>query len=159
MEQTWLGLIRRFVTDEFGPVGGHVALIVGAVFVLGVLAMPFISLICAVRISRWMSLLELVKDQLERLSRMTSENSTLAKESASLIRERLGGSPPPTRFGPDPQNSPASGTKPQTEGHPDSGGVQQEGRGIYDYCPSCKSIQYVKFMRCQACGFHLMPSR
>lgn len=149
---TWSSLIRGILTDQLGPVGGEIALWTLPLVLALLASLPFLIVATFFRVRHADASSRAALEQVERLSRQLQEATSMLKDASALVRERLQAVQPAVNFGPDsPPGTPeASG---QTADAP--GG----GQGAYNYCPSCKSIQYIKFLRCQACGFHVVPGK
>ena len=161
MHLTWLGLIRRILGEEFGPIGGQVALAVLGCGCLVILSLPLFLIGTFFLVRRQNRETRALQDRFDRSARQLGEAAAILKDVSVLVRERLSAVPPPVNFGPESAPTP-SGSE-GDEGVPAAGtngsGTTASGQGMYNYCPSCKSIQYIKFLRCQACGFHVLPGK
>lgn len=143
----WIDLFTNKILPEV--VGEKAAPYVFGLMVLALAllaVMPFLVLWITRQVGRLRASLAVAEVQLERLTQRTLETHTMVKDSFALVQERLAGVPPPTRFGPE-----GGDTKPAEAAAPAPG----EGQGSYNYCPQCKEIRFIKFFRCQTCGFHI----
>src|SRR5690606_32296842 len=104
--------------------------------------MPFLVLWLTRQVGRLRAAVAASEEKLDRLTQRGLETHTMVKDSFALVQERLAGVPPPTRFGPEGNEKPAEA-------------APGEGQGSYNFCPQCKEIRFIKFFRCQTCGFHI----
>lgn len=143
----WIDLfINKILPDV---VGEKAAPVVFGLMVLGfalLSAMPFLVLWITRQVGKLRASLATAEAQLERLTQRSLETHTMVKDSFALVQERLAGVPPPTRFGPE------GGTPSAAEPAAANPG---DGQGSYNYCNQCKEIRFIKFFRCQTCGFHI----
>jgi hypothetical protein len=147
---TWFGLIRTIFSDSFGPVGGPVAMVVASVE-LGLLGLaPLILIGISWSLLKTNLRLATAQNELMRLQERQGELLAHIRELAGLVKNRFPVVPPPAPFG--PETPPEAAEKPVTD-------TTAEGQSQYNYCSSCKSIQFIKFSRCQTCGFHVLVTK
>ena len=148
----WIDLFTNKILPDV--VGERAAPFVFALLVLGLglcAAMPLLVLWIARQVNRLRTAVAATEAHLERLTQRGLETHSMVKESFALVQDRLAGVPPPTRFGPEGEKD--KGAEASTAGA--AAVSTAEGQGSYNYCPACKEIRFLKFFRCQTCGFHV----
>jgi hypothetical protein len=140
----WIDLfINRILADTVGETLAPVVFVALLVLLGATFATPFVVLWISRQVNAMRRVLATTEEKLDRLAARNLEIANQVKESFALVQERLAGTPPPVRFGPeDSKGAPAEA-------------AGAEGKGVYNYCPGCKEIRFIKFLRCQTCGFHI----
>jgi hypothetical protein len=157
---TWLGLIREIFTSTFGHTLGAAMVVLVATFGGMVLATPFLILSTYRRVRRLARSLASAEERLQVLA-------TRQADVIAIVQSALRPSPPEVRFGPGGpakrEGTVAEGGagEPGAPGAPAAvpAGAPPEGQGQYNYCPACREIRFIKFLKCQTCGFHVLPAR
>ena len=147
--QGWIDLfVNRILADVVGAKAAPFVFTMICAFMAMLAATPFLVVLITRYVLAVRGALAVTEEKLDRLSQRHLEMHNLVKESFALVQERLATVPPPVRFG--PQDPPADGAP-----------VNQDagGQGSYNYCPGCKEIRFIKFLRCQTCGFHVTPGK
>jgi hypothetical protein len=148
---TWFGLIRTIFTDTFGPVGGPAAMLVASVE-LGLLGLaPLILIGISWSLFKTNLRLAAAQNDLTRLQERQGELRSHIRELSGLVANRFPVVPPPAPFRPE---APDATREPEK-----AADTTADGQSQYNYCSSCKSIQFIKFSRCQSCGFHVLVTK
>jgi hypothetical protein len=141
----WIELfVDRILADMVGPTLAPLVFGLLSGLLMLMMATPFIVLWTSRQVNCIRRTLAVAEEKVERLAQRHLEMHTLVKDSFALVQERLASVPPPVRFGPDGGAAGDAAAAPAPEG-----------QGMYNYCPGCKEIRFIKFFRCQTCGFHV----
>lgn len=110
----------------------------------------FLPWLCVVTMLRLTWIRRETREIAVRLDRVQDNLFELRKVAEQLSRSMAGGDTT-VRFGPEGGSRISGSTRMVEEDAAASG----QGRGSYDFCNGCKVIRYIKFSRCQTCGYHV----
>lgn len=108
----------------------------------------FLPWLCVITMFRLAWIRRDMRELAVRLDRVQDNLFDLRKVSDQVARSLAGDST--VRFGPEGNQISGSTSIAEPEGT-----AAGEGRGSYNFCNNCKVIRFIKFSRCQTCGYHV----
>lgn len=148
-------------SETFGPLGGAMVILGGFALVGLLMATPVVVFLAYRQSTRALLAVQGMQVHVDRVLSRSIEASSMVKECAALIHDRLACTPPAAPFMPDdagavsaPVEVAGAAMDPgETTNTPNTAAVP--GQAVYDFCPSCKTIRFIKYKRCQTCGYHM----
>lgn len=146
MSFEWLQTLIDALTALVGARWAYAIVSLGLIELVLVLFLPWLAFLVYRQGIRH----RLKCQDLEESLAKTQESLYEIKTAVSEIMLRIGALDTTVRFGPHPKESGRT-----SAGNTGNEETDLQGKGVYNFCPSCKVIRFIKFSRCQTCGYHV----